>query len=41
MEDPTLGSWYIGNKVLSCTTVVVVREPSCAAVLGSHCGWLN
>jgi hypothetical protein len=24
MEDPTLGSWYVGNKILSCTSVVFV-----------------
>jgi hypothetical protein len=24
MEDPTLGSWYVGNKILSRTSVVVV-----------------
>jgi hypothetical protein len=41
MKDPTLGSWYVGNKVLSRTSVVVVRNPSCAVVLGSRCGWLN
>jgi hypothetical protein len=41
MEDPTLESWYVGNKVLSRTSVVVVRNPSCAAMLGSRCGWLN
>jgi hypothetical protein len=41
MNDPTLGSWYVGNKVLSRTSVVVVRNPSCAAVLGSRYGGLN
>jgi hypothetical protein len=28
MEDPTLGSWYVGNKILSRTSVVFVRNPS-------------
>jgi hypothetical protein len=27
MEDPTLGSWYVGNKILSCKSVVFVRNP--------------
>jgi hypothetical protein len=35
MEDPTLGSWYVGNKVLSRISVVVVGNPSCAAVFVS------
>jgi hypothetical protein len=38
MEDPTVGSWYVGNKVMSHTSVVVVRNPSRAAMLGSRCG---
>jgi hypothetical protein len=41
MDDPTLGSWYVGNKIQSRTSVVVVRNPSCVVVLGSCCGWLN
>jgi hypothetical protein len=28
MEDPTLGSWYDGNKVLSRMSVVFERNPS-------------
>jgi hypothetical protein len=24
MEDPTLGSWYVENKILSRTSVVIV-----------------
>jgi hypothetical protein len=28
MEDPTLGSWDVGNKILSRTNVVFVRNPS-------------
>jgi hypothetical protein len=38
MEDPTIGSWYVGNKIMSRTSVVVVRNPSGAAMLGSRCG---
>jgi hypothetical protein len=33
MEDPTLGVGMLEIKVLSRTSVVVVRNPSCAAVL--------
>jgi hypothetical protein len=28
MEDPTLGSWYVGNKILSRKNVVFVRNLS-------------
>jgi hypothetical protein len=28
MEDPTLGSWYVGNKILSRKSVVFVRNPT-------------
>jgi hypothetical protein len=24
MDDPTVGSWYVGSKVLSHTSVVVI-----------------
>jgi hypothetical protein len=38
MEDPILRGWYVCNKVLSRTSIVVVGNPSCATVLGSHGG---
>jgi hypothetical protein len=41
MEDPTLGSWYVGNTVLSHMSVVVVRNPSAQPRLVSCCGWLS
>jgi hypothetical protein len=28
MEDPTLGSWYVGNKILNRKNVVFVRNLS-------------
>jgi hypothetical protein len=28
MEDPTLGCWYVGNKILSRKSVVFVGNPS-------------
>jgi hypothetical protein len=28
MGDPTLGSWYVGNKILSHKSVVFVGNPS-------------
>jgi hypothetical protein len=28
VEDPTLGSRYVGNKILSRKSVVFVRNPS-------------
>jgi hypothetical protein len=28
MEDPTVGSWYVGNKILSRTSVGFERNPS-------------
>jgi hypothetical protein len=41
IEDPTLGSWYVGNKILSRTSVVFVRNPSVQPRLVSYCGWMN
>jgi hypothetical protein len=41
VEDPTLGSWYVGNKMLSCKSVVIVRNPSGQSGLVRCCGWLN
>jgi hypothetical protein len=41
MEDPTLGSWYVCNKVLSHMSVVVTRNPRMQPRFVSCCGWLN
>jgi hypothetical protein len=41
MEDPTLGSWYVGNKIMSRKSVVFVRNPSVQPRLVNYCGWLK
>jgi hypothetical protein len=28
VEDPTLGSWYVGNKIMSRRSVIFERNPS-------------